>query len=767
MENHFTNKGGWLARFLLGTFLLCLMAISAEAKIEILPPTVGPLANQISIERGANIKVTIRFTNDELGSDALVSSVKLFLKYNTDYLDSLPADDGQLLAPYDKNLPEKVIPKACAESGWIKYSCLKGTGGVGITVAKGNSVDLLTITFHVKKADSAVDSTWLVAWDTDKANNVQLLDFNSGQLNIAKTAPDPTSVHLAASTPPSQFTGINSVNDPGTGNKLLLDWTNSSNGSSDLNDGAATYYTTGLPDKKALRYNVYLAKTKDFEPGAGNKLSGAQGLAVTTLPDTTVSDVIQPYYYVVRAQDDVQPTPNEESNKINQADDLASTVSHDITPPDYNPSTTIAITSLNKGATFTLPVPTVAKDDYESYLILRKDFVTDPGPAGVTPPALKGANPAAPDGTDYIHGDDYFPFIGKMLPQSDGWIIAAIKNKSDLPFQEEGNLNNSKTYYYAVYAFDHASKPDESPFQQGRNYSTKPAIGKVQPGMPPDNVEDIRALADPDTGIITVRWLNPVLTADGSQIDPAKAENYGGTRLVYTDLYDDWKNLAVETPEDANHFVKDVDVIDPPIKDIKDKETIYPISSLPTTKTYYFKAFSYNIADKPARKYNVGGVKVAAMPQKGGVPLAETIQSYTLEGAVVKKFGITTLAISFDISKGDINFLKADDSVVTTFTKDNKFTVKSLIDAINKIDAGTTGRVTAFAYYSPAGFVGLKKIGYTNDTKNIDNATSIAIGKSVGDLLGDKELIIIDQPYQVTLNSGTNITFKLKGFKQK
>lgn len=666
---------------LLGLIFICGSA--AQAKIELIKPQVGPLPDQTNLEEGAEIKVTVRFTNDEptLGgqvSNIVLTGARIFIDYNQTYLDVLPANDANITDSYAGALNDKVLT-FCSNAGSIQFYRLKGTGA-GIPVNANASVDLFSITFHVRQdqiANLPLNASWFVKWDSSPSTNVVTVYDGGGSDNACKNPTPPFAVSIKLSARP-HFGGINSVSDPKTGNQLNLAWDTSAGSSDDTNDLAQTYYAVGTPVNHALQYNVYRKGVTDHSGGLGPKLVGP--LAVSSHNDNTVDDVKQRYYFVVRGLDDCRLSasgghgPNEDQNTANQPDNDQYLISHDTTPPEFTNTKFAARSSANTQVSVSWQA---LAGDFDSYIILRKIFTSIPASAPVAPD-LGGANPAAnPQTADgEINGPDYSQrAVGDVI--SNGWEFRKIQTQNSLT---ESNLVNGTIYYYAVYGFDPVGS---SPYQQGRNYSKHPVVDWAIPGEAPDDVLNIRALADPNTGDITLKWTNPILNAQGG-IDSDKAKIYGGALAVYTSDFTRWNSISREAAVTDPANFKELDIPIPAFPNpTTDIETSKTISGLPTSETYYFKVFSYNIVADNDRNVRLSkaGVKVAALPLKGGVADGGGLAEVTI-GPLAKQtdgHGVNTLAIPFAPAYSDgatityvqdlINLIntKAGSKVVRTF----------------------------------------------------------------------------------------------------
>ncbi|MCU0641202.1 MAG: hypothetical protein MUC35_03840 [Candidatus Margulisbacteria bacterium] len=147
-----------------------------------------------------------------------------------------------------------------------------------------------------------------------------------------------------------------------------------------------------------------------------------------------------------------------------------------------------------------------------------------------------------------------------------------------------------------------------------------------QPVVPtlPGQVTNLRALAEPATGSITLRWLNP-------------GSNYTGARFVRTTNYTLWDSLTKDSTEGQIDLDGSVGAI-----------STSEVPGLDPSKVYYFKVFSY--VTSGIQFFNPNGVKVAAIPMAaGGGGPAQLTFVLTLESNVntAGGHGINHFALPF------------------------------------------------------------------------------------------------------------------------
>jgi hypothetical protein len=163
-------------------------------------------------------------------------------------------------------------------------------------------------------------------------------------------------------------------------------------------------------------------------------------------------------------------------------------------------------------------------------------------------------------------------------------------------------------------------------------------------------VIELRALAEPRAGSVTLRWLDP-------------AANYSGARLVYTPNYTDWNSLTTASP----------DAVD--VGGLVNEPSTREIPGLSASSVYYFKVFSY--IESGIKFFNTNGVRVAAIPAGASAPALSL--PLTLETGVhgINHFSLpfpgpwyvngVAIANAYDLVKA-IN-TAAGSNVVSTFAK--------------------------------------------------------------------------------------------------
>ncbi len=553
---------------------------------------IGPASEYYNnIEVGANFRITVQYQN-HMPNPVSLTGVKLWLDYNTDYIDPISERRGDITDHIAGSLRNKVGSTFTPADGQIRYQ-RNVSGGSPIEVQPGATIDLITIAFHVNQdalAGPLPAGGSFIGWTNARDIKVNIagggsVDF-SGTVNVIPVPPE-----IAGSNAPN-FGGINSVEDPGTGNLLNLEWESSARAGSDLFERTATHHTSG----QRLRYRVY---RREDEAGLGSEITTVP-LNAVSLPDSGVDDVRHRYFYVVRGEDDCRRIPNREENVNNQPPSASDFISHDITPPEFASTSFDSKTSQDRQVTIAWPAATQNADDLASYLILRREFSALPARAPDAPPldlADPRANPATPE--NQRHGTDYSGrSVGDVI--EDGWQFRGIQSRTTLTEQE---LDNSKIYYYAIYAFDLVGG---APYQQGRNYSRNPVVDWAQPGVPPTRVMNFVAVRGDTPGAINLMWSTPRDPEDRNQ----PLSYYGGTRLIMTDNMDEWELLTAATTAGA---------IDLPLAaeswDRIPLENEHTLTSLDEDRISYFRAFAFNQTGDPStRQYAAEGAYAAALP---------------------------------------------------------------------------------------------------------------------------------------------------------
>jgi hypothetical protein len=642
-------------KFIIMGGALLLMASLARADISIAAYRVDGFDSN-NLEIGATFRVTIKYTN-ATGADKTLVGAKFYFNYDTTYVDDIT--EGSMADNLAGSLTSKTIPDFTPSRGNVRYQ-RDAAGGAGLPVKAGASVDCFTVTFHVKQ-DSSLGGKTILSWLTPIVDNVKLVI--AGGENVAGAINPFPSATLTASAKPT-FGGINSVTDPTTGNTLNLDWKTNGGIATDLSAGAATYYDghTGEHNGKGLRYNLY----RDTTPSPATKIVSEHNSFTYT--NTGLNDTVT-YYYTVRSQDDCTPTHNEDANTT-----VVSGTPHDYTPP--SPPADVSIAQGDSENILTWKNP---GGDFAGVIVARKPDGSPPSPS------LKSAS-GNEDGATYNVGDKL----------SDGSIV---KYKGAGESFTDTGLTNGVVYNYNIYAFDPAGG---SPKQQGNNYS-KPAQSGKAPGVAPAMVENLRALADPNTGDITLKWTNPIVKSDGT-LDPDKARGYGGSKVVYAKDFGKWKDITVDSFVSSPTIFKEVEKLIPDKADptkTPSQESL-TISLLSTTEVYYFKVFSFNLTPDPATRTYQSGAMVAALPLKGGGGIITTVTTKDAPaGLSVVKIELKKKAGGMGINSFGIPFdgpFSLYDQAGATLVKGNIRTLKDLIDGVN----ATGKKVIAASYWDEA-----------------------------------------------------------------
>ncbi|OGB89987.1 hypothetical protein A2625_01420 [candidate division WOR-1 bacterium RIFCSPHIGHO2_01_FULL_53_15] len=273
--------------------------------------------------------------------------------------------------------------------------------------------------------------------------------------------------------------------------------------------------------------------------------------------------------------------------------------------------------------------------------------------------------------------------------------------------------------------------------------SSVPASATFQTAIPikPSLVSDGRALSDPDTGSVTLRWTNPVSDYMGGIITYFPHDNAvdNASNLAK------WNGLNVYSGEAQGVISQGVAAASAPDPDILGGTKII-ISGLSTTETYYFKIFSY--VDVPGgRFYNLNaetgnGVKVAALP-KTMTGLGPQSFTLTLESKVTTGgHGINHFAMPFAAPWYAYDAVGAPLVVGGTNEVTNAY---ELVKAINL--AAPENIVSTFAKWNPATqtATGVKITG--NDPEAVSDALR-AIGLAQG------------ESYQAYLTQGITIVIR-------
>ncbi|MBI5078439.1 hypothetical protein HZB08_00245 [Candidatus Saganbacteria bacterium] len=541
-----------------------------------------------NLEVGATFKVTVRYQNTT-GSSQTIVGAKFYLDYDNTYVDNI--SESAITDNLAGSLTSKTNPNFTPVNGQVRYQRDAGAGN-GLTVANNDTIDCFTLTFHLKQDDNNAGSRAILNWLAPTADNVKLVIAGGG--NVSGTVNPFQNATLKTAAAPT-FSGLNTVSDPQSGNTLNLDWTTYGNAANDLTDGAATYYSghDGQHNGQGLRYNIYRGT---ISPPASKVVSERNSFTYT---NTGLDDTVT-YYFTVRAQDDCTPSHNEEQNS-----NILSATPHDYTPPG-------APTSFNAAAgdsSIALSWSNPGASDFAGVIIVRKPDGSTPSPSLVS---ASGNN----DGAVYN--------AGEVL--SDG---SVVKYKGTGTAFTDTALTNGVNYLYKIYAFDLAT--NGPPKQQGNNYSSAVSTSGT-PGVAPDNVANLRALAGTNSGDITLKWTNPIIDGQGS-IVPAKAAGYGGSRIVWTTDYGKWNNITVNSADtDPANYSKAEKLIpnqgDP---NQTPSEESAAISSLSTLEVYYFRVFPFNITADIATRAYTSGIQVAAVPMRGTMGTTERLVTVEVE----------------------------------------------------------------------------------------------------------------------------------------
>ena len=647
---------------LIGGMVAIALAGCALADISISTYRVDGFSSD-NLEVGATFRSTIRYTNNTGVAKSMVGA-KFYIDYDTNYVDVI--GESAIADSLSSSLISKTNPNFTPVDGQIRYQ-RDAAGGAGLSVADGQTIDCLTITFHLKQQDSNNGSRQLLTWVLPKGDNVKLLA--AGNEDIAGNVADFQNATLCLSAAPT-FAGLNTVANPATGNTLNLNWAVNGNIATDLTSGAASYYDghNGEHNGQGLRYNIY---SGTVSPPTATLMSAMNAFAYTNsgLNDGTM------YYYRTRSQDSCTPNHNEDANNT-----IVSGIPTDHTPPAA-PATFTAgsgnqLANLNWSA---------VSGDVGGYLVIRYSS------APASEPPLRSARDNDPSNLGLNSGDVYNvrDSIGGGTVIYNGTGTSMVDTGADLT---GGNLTNGTIYYYKVFAYDPVGG---TPVQQGRNYS--PARdASCAPGVAPEAVTNFYAISRP-VNKITLRWDN---SADYA------ARPQGGTVIWYTaDVDRKWQDIS-NVPANwanANSNVKLL-AIKPRETEATSLETMeidqdIAGTKLSTAETYFFKAYAYNKtgtdlsaadlsnADRINSYQFSSGVMAAGVPAFSGGNVVN-IHGATVEVIVTLEAGVNAVGIPFS---------PPFSTVYGTGTYANVVTMQDLVDSINT--AAGKQIVSAVAYW--------------------------------------------------------------------
>ncbi|MFH1683879.1 MAG: hypothetical protein ABIA67_03250 [Candidatus Margulisiibacteriota bacterium] len=389
-------------------------------------------------------------------------------------------------------------------NGFIYYSrgTVQGQKGKDITTAVSN---LYRIDFRVK--DGIAPSNSYLRYDAINKNNVAVDGNNMNKLN----AQDDFNFDILAAAPPQNFIGVVNVISTDKGNTLTINWTALSNKIGE-NDWTPPILYDIYRNAGGGSFTPNDNTNRKFEGQAMGKGLGDSGgpVAINDGPDSGVpgagnhalSDNTE-YRYIIRAKDST--TPNRDSiipptkHKTTDTDNIISVAvkPHDYTPPEWVGATGFAAKSDNATLGVSWKKPDKNADDTGGYVVLRQGPFDASQSLGVPPDLSKASGDN--HGPEYKEGD-----------KKDKWTVRKVfddKTGNTVSFPDD-KLENGKYYYYLVYAFDQYGNIGGA-FQQGRNYSQKPAVGAGVPGLPPSALENFIAVSAPETGQISLFWNKP------------------------------------------------------------------------------------------------------------------------------------------------------------------------------------------------------------------------------------------------------------------
>ena len=647
---------------------------SAFASLEFSSPYVPRSDNRV-IEVGATATIRVIYTNDT-GGEVEIDAAKLYIDYESNIIDAAsPSPSVANLHTANFTVNEYNIQTP----GSIRYQLRTelGAGQTPLSVANGNSVDLIRITFHAKQSDALFGTeTYFIRFTmTDRPNNVQVADSGNNKTGLIIDPIDAqaTEIHLEVTNVPN-FGGLNSVIDAAVGNTVDLYWTANENAADDKKANAETLYPSGTK----LRYNLYRSDSAvppgDLVNGNLNAITYKNGPG-TGVPGSGMEQLsdCKTYYYTVRGRDNCTPTRNEEGN-TNQL----SVVPHDYTAPAA--PTGFSISPSNEKLTLNWTNPGVP--DFGGVVVIRKL-------GGYATPTLSDAS-GNNDGTS--------PPDVNTAPPEDPDAIVVYKGTGN-SFQDTG-LNNGTVYNYSIYAYDRAVTGP--PREQGYNWSL-PAQKSAAPGVAPTDLQNFLALSS--VSGLALRWNNP------------PQEYYGGALVVGTTNLGAWATLTTTSHIDDPDIA--VMVLNQPAPETPAPGELaeVPLVSFGTEPLdmsgetiYYFKAFAFNLGDPldPASESSIAAHQfspgVEAGARVGGAAAGPITYNFKkiADGLGLNDFAILhDIPLSLTVTIGDKTETVADVYTIADFVSAIHYVKPGIVTAIGWLEAGQM-----IGYYvTPDGFV--------------------------------------------------------------
>jgi hypothetical protein len=612
---------------------VCLLAAGAWAVPEGLyfkDPVVGSFSWR-ALEKGAKVTVDICYNNPNAYES--LSAATLNFYYDNNIIDNI--DVPKLCPTMVRSDPVKV--ENGSNSKIMVGLTSSGAPGQGpLALAASDNNPLVRISFRVKQSTTAAALN--IRWVKGSETGVVIGGSkNPGQKDDASDTIKDVTIK-AAYLP--KFDGLGAATDPQNGNTLNLSWPSAGKLSNDNHDNDSGANNNLAPGAAATYYSNGLLKNNIYRDGAAVHQSGSAG--ETTWTNSGLNDM-QEYTFRATAIDDCSPQVNESAN-VNTFKGTP----HDYESPgasmaDPAPKNEELTPSWNSGA-----------GDLGGYIVVKKvGAISDPDPSV---PSFAGAK-------DYKGGntDGTPPSEVKAALIAAGWELfyeGLATSKVDK------GLDNSKKYWYLVYAYDKTKNElGTSPIQQGYNWSS--AMKPGYPGEAPDAISEFRPLSDVTNGI-TFKWKTSV------------PPNYAGTKIVYTTNYDDWAILDTTSPEAVDYkFTGDKTAL---------TETV-TWEGLDPTKVYYFKAFAHNSS---SRLWS-GAYAAAAVP--GGGKGGSGSFTYDLRAARGDKLVTNTIAVP---------------------TSWSGLPVEKLVELINAKSASGKAIVTAIGGWDPDSG---ESFGWTADGK--------------------------------------------------
>ena len=670
MENKFLRLGGGVLIFAL---LAANMAMAQDFKFDIKP----------YYQDYSNAELT----QYEVGGSLLRTYMRLMTTSGTQTMMGVKAHLGALnpfpASGYDYNKIE-ATGKTEFDTGLFNWNM--SVGGLNYNNTKGEityvrgvntsgsrrsvsttPVNMYQIDFRLKDADANAGQAALKYDNMYGVGGGQ--NSASGPAGNNLIAEDPFNFTILAAAPPQDFAGVGSVNDTTKGNTLKIDFTALSNRIGEKDWTPPVKYdvyrstTSFSPNDATNRVITDITPSGAFTyTGGASTVNDGPNSGVPGSSPNNLSDCAE-YYYTMRAKDSTIYSPNSIVAPQHKTTNTDTLVVGPFKPHDYTAPPAPTGLSLAQGdGQITVNWANPGVPDFGGVIVVRKEGAA---PSPVLQSAA-GDNDGAASAVDAI--------------MSDGSRVVYKGTGSSFT---DSNLTNGVNYFYAVYAFDRAVAGP--PREQGYNYSPA-AAGSRAPGVAPASVQDQMALADPNTGDITLRWTNPILT--NGAIDLNKTNGYGGAKLVFTTDFAKWNAINVDSAAADPAVFQTVErpipnVADPTATPVSDGITI---PGLATDQVYFFKVFTYNITPVPETRVYDAGVKVAALPAKGGAGATTT----------EKQLGAIRVSLATGVNQFGIPF-QTPFYIIKAGVSYEVNNLQNLVDALNSNNSDIT--VNAIAYY--------------------------------------------------------------------